>query len=100
MGQQYHKTEKMAAKTQEIDLVSTLKESKFLSSDMLFDIDELKQEVVNYIGGNITHYYDNWVKICQDKNILDIVENGLRLEFSDTPLPNKHNIHPLSSITS
>ena len=46
----------------------------------------------NYIGGSIKKSYNHWKFITSDKFILDIIQYGLKLEFSDEK-PIKHSIH-------
>lgn len=45
----------------------------------------LLDEVENFQAGNIQNYYENWKEITSDKNILDIVKNGVRIDFSEIP---------------
>ena len=39
----------------------------------------------NFEAGSIQYNLENWKKITSDKNILDIVRNGLKLEFKNEP---------------
>ena len=39
----------------------------------------------NYKAGNLSNCLAEWQKITSDSHILDIVENGLRLDFIDSP---------------
>ena len=53
--------------------------------DIDIDVDSLKTQVVNFKAGNISTKYQNWRKLTSDRYILDIVRNGLKLEFSNEP---------------
>ena len=46
------------------------------------DIDHLHLKVKNFRAGNIRHYINKWMDITSDGYILDIVQNGLKLNFS------------------
>ena len=38
------------------------------------------------VGGRIQQFYDNWVPLTSDKNVLDIVRRGYRLPFDSRPV--------------
>ena len=50
----------------------------------------------DFQAGNISNYYDNWLEITSDSNILDIVLHGLKLNFKtndmQSKLPFEHNL--------
>ena len=48
-------------------------------------LDILLSDVDNYKGGNISRYLYNWPKITIDSVILDIVQNGFKMDFIDKP---------------
>ena len=50
---------------------------------------QLADKVKNYRAGNIRNYIRNWKKFTSDTNILDTVENGLKLAFCNDYLPEK-----------
>ena len=60
-------------------------------------VDILLSDVDNYRAGNISRYLYNWFKITTDSVILDIVQNGLKMEFIDKP-PTQTKVysHPVS----
>ena len=45
----------------------------------------LKACMSAYKAGNIMHCYENWKKITKDTVILDIIHNGLKLDFETRP---------------
>ena len=45
----------------------------------------LRHRVESFRAGDIRNYAHNWRKLTSDKNILDIVSKGLRLNFIDYP---------------
>ena len=38
-----------------------------------------------FVAGNIKNFIENWKEITSDSIILDIVENGLKIDFLNTP---------------
>ena len=44
------------------------------------------------MGGNTKLFAKNWKKLTSDKYILDIVTNGLRLDFKEIPFKEIDNI--------
>jgi len=51
----------------------------------------LQDEVDNYKAGNIINFYTNWFKYTKNYWILDIVKNGLSLDFLEIPKQNNIN---------
>ena len=45
----------------------------------------MRQRVDSFRAGNIRNYAHNWKKLTSDKNIIDIVTDGLKLNFIDYP---------------
>ena len=41
--------------------------------------------VKNFIAGNLKNYYTVWQKITNDRVILDIIKNGLKINFKERP---------------
>ena len=39
----------------------------------------------NFVAGNIKHFYENWKKITNDHIILSIIQNGLKINFTEEP---------------
>ena len=57
----------------------------------------LLSDVDNYKAGNISQYLYNWSKIATDSIILDIVRNGLKMDFiHKPPTQTKDNYDPVS----
>ena len=54
--------------------------------------DILLSDVDNYKAGNISRYLYDWSKITTDSVILDIVQNGLKMDFIDKP-PTQTKVH-------
>jgi len=55
------------------------------------ELNILKDEVANYRGGDIKKCIEEWYPITKDKFILDIVKQGLKLEFeNDIPKQNSY----------
>ena len=52
------------------------------------DINALHKKVQNYSAGNIQHFLHKWKELTSDKHILNIVQDGLLLNFAGEP-PNK-----------
>ena len=67
-----------------------------VSSDPI-SVDILLADVDNYRAGNISLYLYNWFKLTSDSGILDIVQNGLKMEFIDkSPTQTEVYSHPVS----
>ncbi len=49
------------------------------------DTEYLHHKVKSFTAGNIRNYIRNWEDLTGDINILDIVKNGLKLNFTDAP---------------
>ena len=45
----------------------------------------LKRDIQNFRGGNLKNHLPKWKNVTSDKIILNIIENGLKLELTDTP---------------
>ena len=50
-----------------------------------FDLELLIEEVKNHRGGKIKDSYSEWLMITDDRFILDIIKNGLKIDFEDGP---------------
>ena len=50
-----------------------------------FDLEQLKAQVINFQAGNISSKYRYWRRLTSDSHILNIVRDGLKLEFSSDP---------------
>ena len=48
-------------------------------------------------GGNTKLFAKNWKKLTSDKYILDIVTNGLRLDFKEFPENRQYQFRPLKN---
>ena len=60
------------------------------------NISPLRDKVKNFNAGNIQNYYRNWIEFTSDNRILDIVKNGLKLNFIEK-LPSRNPFeHPRS----
>ena len=49
------------------------------------------------MGGNTKLFAKNWKKLTSDKYILDIVTNGLRLDFKEFPDNRQYQFRPLKN---
>ena len=49
------------------------------------------------MGGNTKLFAKNWKKLTSDKYILDIVTNGLRLDFKEFPENRQYQFRPLKN---
>ena len=47
------------------------------------------------MGGNTKLFAKNWKKLTSDKYILDIVTNGLRLDFKEFPENRQYQFRPM-----
>ena len=56
----------------------------------------LKRDIQNVRGGNLKDHSAKWKSVTSDKIILDIIENGVKLDLIDTPIPNSKFAFPLS----
>ena len=56
----------------------------------------LKRDIQNFRGGNLKNHLTKWKNDTSDKIILNIIENGLKLELIDTPKSNFKFAFPLS----
>ena len=48
-------------------------------------LEYFKSKVLNFKGGRLVSYLDNWKLVTSDSNILDMV-SGAHIEFSSTPI--------------
>ena len=49
------------------------------------------------MGGNTKLFAKNWKKLTSDKYILDIVTNGLRLDFKEIPKNRQYQFRTLKN---
>ena len=56
----------------------------------------LNRDIQNFRGGNLKNHLTKWENVTSDKIILDIIENGLKLDLIDTPKCNSKFAFPLS----
>ena len=56
----------------------------------------LKRDIQNFRGGNPKNHLTKWKNVTSDKTILDIIENGLKLDLIDIPKSNSKFAFPLS----
>ena len=56
----------------------------------------LNRDIQNFRGGNLKNHLTKWENVTSDKIILDIIENGLKLDLIDTPKSNSKFAFPLS----
>ena len=56
----------------------------------------LKRDIQNFRGGNLKNHLTKWKNVTSDKTILDIIENGLKLDLIDIPKSNSKFAFPLS----
>ena len=56
----------------------------------------LNRDIQNVRGGNLKNHLTKWENVTRDKIILDIIENGLKLDLTDTPQSNFKFVFPLS----
>ena len=56
----------------------------------------LKRDIQNFKGENPKNHLTKWTNVTSDKTILDIIENGLKLDLIDTPKSNSMFAFPLS----
>ena len=49
------------------------------------------------MGGNTDLFAKNWKKLTSDKYILDIVTNGLRLDFKEIPENRQYQFRTLKN---
>ena len=54
------------------------------------------RKVYKFHGGNISSQIFNWKRITKDKEILDIIHHGLKLQIVDNPVTNAPSEHPRS----
>ena len=52
----------------------------------------LRQKLDQYVGGNISNHFAEWVNITKDTFVLDIVRSGLKIDFFKRPVC--YNIKP------
>ena len=55
----------------------------------------LKIEIQNFRGGNLENHLTKWKNVTSNKIILDIIENGLKLDLTDTSISNSKFAFPL-----
>ena len=58
---------------------------------------ELQKDVKNFKGGNLRYFSKSWYKYIKDKYILDVINNGLKLDLKQLPTQNSRSTCPLSS---
>ena len=63
---------------------------------MIVPTDVLYSDVENFEGGKLKYYYEHWKKYTSDTFILDIIKNGLKLDFNEIPFQHCCNNFPLS----
>ena len=51
----------------------------------------------HFKGGNFRYFSKNWYKYTEDKYILDIITNGLKLDLKQLSTQNSRSSYPLSS---
>ena len=54
----------------------------------------LKRDIQNFREGNLKNHLTKWKNVNSDKPILDIIENGLKLDLTDkiqNLVPNLHS---------
>ena len=54
----------------------------------------LKRDIQNFREGNLKNHLTKWKNVNSDKAILDIIENGLKLDLTDkiqNLIPNLHS---------
>ena len=56
----------------------------------------LRQKLDQYVGGNISNHFAQWVKITRDSFVLDIVRSGPKIDFFERPVC--YNIKPSYSM--
>ena len=56
----------------------------------------LRQKLDQYVGGNISNHFAQWVKITRDSFVLDIVRSGPKIDFFERPVC--YNIKPSNSM--
>ena len=56
----------------------------------------LNRDIQNFRGGNLKNHLTKWKNVTSDKIILDIIENGLKLDLTDTLKSNSKFAFPLS----
>ena len=56
---------------------------------------ELQKDVKNFNGGNLRYFSKNWYKYTEDKYILDIITNGLKLDLKQLPTQISKSTYPL-----
>ena len=92
-GQSIHTTKKILWQFEEIykqsateskTILQKIETNISLVSDTIISYDYLKYLVNNFNGGNIA-FNSVWNSITSDKYILDIIYEGLKLNFSSSP---------------
>ena len=66
---------------------------KVIINTISFTAADLSLFVENYTAGNIKNHITAWENISSNKFILDVIANGLTVEFFKTPEPSI--IHPI-----
>ena len=56
----------------------------------------LKKDIQKFREGNLKNHLTKWKNVTSDKIILNIIENGLKLDLVDTPKSNSKFTFPLS----
>lgn len=57
---------------------------------------DLLEEVQKFQGGNLRYYRKKFEKYTKDPYVLDLISNGLELEFKEFPFQHGNHSHPLS----
>ena len=70
---------------------------KVIINTVSFTAADLSLFVENYTAGNIKYHITAWESITSNKFILDIISNGLTIEFFKTPEPSI--LHPIKFST-
>ena len=63
---------------------------------LIVPIDVLYSDVESFEGGKLKYYYEHWKTYTSDTFILDIIKNGLKLDFNELPFKHCCNSFPLS----
>ena len=56
----------------------------------------LNRDTQNFRGGNLKNILTKWKNVTSDKIILNIIENGLKIDLTDTAKSNSKFVFPLS----
>ena len=75
-GKQAHKRRRIFTKKK-----NTLLEVSNANCKFNISVHILRQKLDQYVGGNISNHFAEWVKITKDTFVLDIVRLGLKIDF-------------------